>query len=544
MNPIHMENLINFLTGNWWWFIPVVFLLAVAFHDVFLQRKHTIKHNFPVVGHLRYMLEKIGPELRQYIVANNREELPFNRSQRSWIYASSKKQNNYQSFGTDQDIYAVGHIFITPAMFPFKPAANHPNVKDPTLIPCAKIMGLHNKRRRPYRPYSVVNISGMSYGSLSANAVTALNIGSMKAGCYQNTGEGGLSPFHQNGADIMFHFGTGYFGVRDENGDFSFPKIEKLVQDNPFIRAIEVKLSQGAKPGKGGVLPAAKITKEIAAIRTVPMGQDALSPATHSAFSNVGEMIDFLEKIADRTGLPVGFKSAVGKLEMWEELTDIMLATGKGPDFITIDGGEGGTGAAPPAFADHVSLPFVYAFTNVYKIFAKKGLADRVVFIGSGKLGLPARAMMAFAMGCDIVAVAREAMMSIGCIQAQTCHTNTCPAGVATQNKWLAAGLDPTLKSDRMANYVQTLRKEIIEITHSCGYEHPAQLGMEDIEISMGNNNLTQSLRMTYEYEKEKVKYSNMETLRTCEYLGGLGPFKDYSKTKAVNSERDLDAVL
>lgn len=537
-----MENLINFLAGNWWWFIPIAFLISVAFHDVFLQRKHTIKHNFPVVGHLRYMLEKIGPELRQYIVANNREELPFNRSQRSWIYASSKRQNNYQSFGTDQDIYSSGHIFITPAMFPYKPAANHPSIKDPSFIPCAKVMGLHNKRRRPYRPYSVVNISGMSYGSLSSNAVSALNIGSMKAGCYQNTGEGGLSPFHQHGADIMFHFGTGYFGVRDANGNFSFPKIEKLVQDNPFIRAIEVKLSQGAKPGKGGVLPAAKITKEIAEIRTIPMGQDALSPATHSAFSNVSEMVDFLEKIADRTGLPVGFKSAVGKLEMWEELTDIMLATGKGPDFITIDGGEGGTGAAPPAFADHVSLPFVYAFSSIYKIFAKKGLADRVVFIGSGKLGLPARAMMAFAMGCDMVGVAREAMMSIGCIQAQSCHTNNCPAGVATQNKWLAAGLDPTLKSERLANYVKTLRKEILEITHACGYEHPSQLSMEDIEISMGNNNLTQTLRTTYGYDKEKIRYNNMEALRTCEHLGGLGPFKDYSNHKPVRTEKDIDS--
>ncbi len=521
-----MEKFIAFSADNWWWFFPVIFVLSVAIHDIFIQKKHTIKHNFPVVGHFRYMLERIGPELRQYIVANNREELPFNRSQRSWIYASSKRENNYQSFGTDQDIYAPGHIFIHPTMFPFNGGKDHPNTKDPYFLPCAKIMGAYNKRRRPFRPYSIVNISGMSYGSLSSNAVTALNKGSLKVGCYQNTGEGGLSPFHRHGADVMFHFGTGYFGVRDANGNFSFERMEALIKENPFIRAIEVKLSQGAKPGKGGVLPASKITKEISEIRGVPMGQDALSPSTHSAFSNIREMFDFLEKIADVTGLPVGFKSAVGKMEMWEELTDLMLETGKGPDFITIDGGEGGTGAAPPAFADHVSLPFIYAFSNVYKIFAKKGLAERVVFIGSGKLGLPAKAMMAFAMGCDIVAVAREAMMSIGCIQAQSCHTNTCPAGVATQNKWLAAGLDPTLKSDRAANYIRTLRKEILEITHACGYEHPCQLTMNDVDISMGDNNLTQTLRNTYHYDKEMVRFKNMQSLLTCEYLGGPGPLK------------------
>lgn len=538
-----MENYLNFLANNWWWFVPVIGLISVAIHDVFIQRRHTIKHNYPVVGHLRYMLEKIGPELRQYIVANNREELPFNRSQRSWIYASSKRENNYQSFGTDQDIYAPGHIFINPTMFPYKPSKDHPSAIDPYFLPSAKVMGLFNKRRRPYRPYSIVNISGMSYGSLSANAVKALNEGAKKVGCYHNTGEGGLSPFHKSGSDVMFHFGTGYFGVRDENGNFSFDKIENLCRENPCIRAIEVKLSQGAKPGKGGVLPASKISKEISEIRHIPMGKDALSPATHSAFSNVSEMLEFLEKIADVTGLPVGFKSAVGKMEMWEELTDLMLTTGKGPDFITIDGGEGGTGAAPPAFADHVSLPFVYAFSSVYKIFAKKGLADRVVFIGSGKLGLPAKALMAFAMGCDIVAVAREAMMSIGCIQAQACHTNTCPAGVATQNKWLAAGLDPTLKSERCANYFKTLRKEILEITHACGYEHPCQLGMDDVDVSMGDNNLTQTLRATYDYEKEKVKFKSMYHLRTCEHLGGLGPANDVKPAgRSSKTEKGKDS--
>jgi len=536
-----MDTVIAFFAQNWWWITPLAFLILLALHDIFIQKRHTIQHNFPIVGHLRYMLEKIGPELRQYIVANNREELPFNRSQRSWIYASSKKENNYQGFGTDQDIYAPGYIFINPTMFPYSPDKNHINHKDPAFLPCAKVIGLYNKRERPYRPYSVVNISAMSYGSLSANAVTALNKGSLKAGCYHNTGEGGLSPYHRNGADVVFSFGTGYFGVRDEKGNFSFEKIEKLVKENPFVRAIEIKLSQGAKPGKGGVLPGAKVSQEIAEIRGVPIGKDVISPTSHTAFTNVPELLTFIEQVAQTTGLPVGFKSAIGKMEMWEELTDLMVKTGQGPDFITIDGGEGGTGAAPPAFADHVSLPFVYAFKNVYTIFAKKGLTERVVFIGSGKLGMPAKTMMAFAMGCDLVNIAREAMMSIGCIQAQACHKNTCPAGVATSNKWLAAGLDPTLKSERFCNYIKTLNKEVLEITHACGYEHPSQLTMKDIQVSMGDNNLIVTLKDTYKYEKVEVDFKGMQALKECEYLGGLGSSKQgFTKKTTVDNLENL----
>jgi glutamate synthase domain-containing protein 2 len=517
-----MDYFIAFYEYTPWWAFLLLFIIIVATKDVFFNRAQTIKHNFPVVGHFRYMLEKIGPELRQYIVSNNREEMPFNRSQRTWIYASSKKQNNYSGFGTDQDVYAAGHIFINPDMFPYHLKKDHLNNAEPGFVPCAKVMGLYNKRRRPFRPYSIVNISAMSYGSLSAKAVESLNKGAIKAGCYHNTGEGGLSPYHSYGSDVIFHFGTGYFGVRDDAGNFSFEKLEELVNSKPFVRAIEIKLSQGAKPGKGGVLPAAKITQEIADIRNIPLGKDVLSPPRHSAFSNIPEMLEFIEKVADKSGLPVGIKSAVGKLGMWEELANLMVATGKGPDFITIDGGEGGTGAAPPAFADHVSLPFVYAFSNIYKLFQSKGLTDRVVFIASGKLGFPGKSVMALAMGADIINVAREAMMSIGCIQAQVCHTNRCPAGIATSNKWLQGGVDPALKSERLYNYVKNLRKEILEITHACGYEHPSQLTMKDVDVSMGDNNLTQSLKDTYSYDKSIVPFVSMKALKDCPHLGGL----------------------
>ena len=513
--------MIDFIKNIPWWGWILLILALIAIRDIFFQRKHTISHNFPIIGHIRYVLEHIGPELRQYLVANNREELPFNRIERSWIYASAKNENNYEGFGTDRDIYAHQHIFINNAMMPYKIPKNHPNQIDKTFLPCAKVMGLYNKRRKPYRPGSIINISAMSFGSLSAKAVESLNKGVQLAGAYHNTGEGGLSPYHSNGGDVIFHIGTGYFGVRDLEGNFSIEKLIALVEKNPFVKAIEIKLSQGAKPGKGGVLPGAKITKEIAEIRGVEIGKDVLSPPNYTAFTNVPELINFIEKVAEATGLPVGIKAAIGKLDQWEELADLMLQTGKGPDFITVDGGEGRTGAAPPSFADHVSLPWVYGFSDLYKVFKKRKITERIVFIGSGKLGFPAKAAMAFAMGADCINVAREAMMSIGCIQAQICHTNRCPSGVATQSKWLQSGINIPLKSERLAQYFKTFRKELIEITHACGYEHPCQFTMKDIEMNVDDHNLSKELDRTYNYEKDKLDFQGMQALKDCMYLGG-----------------------
>ncbi|RZV68062.1 MAG: FMN-binding glutamate synthase family protein [Flavobacteriaceae bacterium] len=515
-----MDQILEFLGSISWWLWIIIALAIIAIRDV-LQKKHTIRHNFPIVGRLRYWFESIGPEMRQYFVANNREELPFNRIERGWVYASSKNENNYEGFGTDRDIYAHQHIFINNAMMPYKVGKDHPNSEDKTFLPCAKVMGEFNKRKKPYRPASVINVSAMSFGSLSAKAVESLNKGVKIAGAYHNTGEGGLSPYHRHGGDVVFHFGTGYFGVRAEDGGFSMEKMVKLVEDNPFVRAIEVKLSQGAKPGKGGVLPGKKITKEIAAIRGVEVGKDVLSPPNHKAFSTVPELVDFIEDIAEQTGLPVGIKAAIGKLDQWEELAEIMLKTGKGPDFIAVDGGEGGTGAAPPSFADHVSLPWVYGFADLYKLFKDKGLSDRVVWIGSGKLGFPAKAAMAFAMGADCINVAREAMMSIGCIQAQICHTNRCPTGVATQKKWLQNGINVPLKSERLAQYFKTFRKELTEITHAAGYEHPCQFIMRDIDVNVDDHNLSKELDKTYLYTKTPVPFKGMQELKDCIYLGG-----------------------
>ncbi|WP_397363100.1 FMN-binding glutamate synthase family protein [Olleya sp. R77988] len=516
-----MDTVLSFLSSISWWLWVIIGLVFVAIRDIF-QKKHTISHNFPIVGHIRYWLESIGPEMRQYFVSNNREELPFNRIERGWIYASAKKENNYEGFGTDRDIYAHQHIFINNAMMPYKVKDNHPHKTDKTFLPCAKVMGEFNNRKRPYRPASVINVSAMSFGSLSAKAVESLNKGVKIADAYHNTGEGGLSPYHSYGGDVVFHFGTGYFGVRADDGGFSMEKMVKLVEDNPFVRAIEVKLSQGAKPGKGGVLPGAKITPEIAKIRGVEVGKTVLSPPNHKAFSNVPELVDFIEAIAEKTGLPVGIKAAIGKLEQWEELADIMKATGKGPDFIAVDGGEGGTGAAPPSFADHVSLPWVYGFSDLYKLFQDKGLSERIVFIGSGKLGFPAKAAMAFAMGADVINVAREAMMSIGCIQAQICHTNRCPAGIATQKKWTQNGINVPLKSERLAQYFKTFRKELVEITHAAGYEHPCEFKMSDIDVNVDDHNLTKELDSTYGYIKTPVPFNGIQSLKECQHLGGL----------------------
>lgn len=465
--------------------------LITAFYDVFIQKKHTILHNFPVVGHFRYWLEQIGPELRQYIVANDKEETPFNRSERRWIYASSKGVNSYFGFGsTETPPYESGYPIIKHAAFPFPENQAVYINGDPSAIPCLKVMGAHHRRRRPYRPTSVINISAMSFGSLGEKAITSLNKGAQLAQCYHNTGEGGFSPYHALGADVVWQIGTGYFGAREENGQFSLPKLLEKTTRYPQIRAIEIKLSQGAKPGKGGVLPGRKVTPEIAAIRGIPLGQDCISPNAHSAFGTVDEMIDFIEKLADATGLPVGIKSAIGELHFWYDLAQRMQERNQGPDFITIDGGEGGTGAAPLAFSDHVGLPFKIGFTRVYKIFHELHLTERIVWIGSAKLGFPDRAIVGFAMGCDLINVAREAMISIGCIQAQKCHTGFCPAGIATQTQWLQAGIDTDAKAERFARYVKSFRKELLDLSHATGYQHPALFTPADIDVSVGTNTL------------------------------------------------------
>ncbi len=465
------------------WLLVGLVLLVWILYDIF-QRKHAILHNFPIIGHFRYWLETIGPELRQYIVTNNNEERPFNRDERSWIYASSKKQNNYFGFGTDNDLeQSSNYLIIKQSAFPIiEPREGDADYDELHSIPCAKILGEHRGRSKAFRPSSVVNVSAMSFGSLSAAAVEALNRGCKIVGCLQNTGEGGIASHHDHGGDLIWQIGTGYFGCRDNRGNFDL----KMFKDNVAkhnVHAIEIKISQGAKPGRGGVLPAKKITPEISRIRGIPMGKDCISPAAHTAFTDVDSMLDFVEQLAGESGLPVGIKSAVGQMNFWHELVQQMGDSDRGVDFIAIDGGEGGTGAAPLVFSDHVSLPFKTAFHRVYQLFHQADLDRKLVFVGAGKLGFPQRALLSFALGVDMIYVAREPMMAIGCIQAQRCHTSHCPTGVATQNRWLIKGLDPTHKAGRLANYMVTLRKEMLQLCRACGVDHPSKITPDHFEI-------------------------------------------------------------
>jgi len=486
------------------------FITLVFLYDIF-QRHDTIWRNFPVVGHGRNIFISIGAAIRQYWVASDKEELPFNRDDRNWIYATANKQNNNFGFGTTELLYDTGYPILKHAAFPIP--ENYNNEKSSNYnIPCAKIIGEVHNRNKSYRPPSIINISAMSFGSLGQNAVTALNIGANAAKCYHNTGEGGISPYHTQGADLVWQIGTGYFGARDEEGNFSKDMFKETVETNSNIKMIEIKLSQGAKPGKGGILPKEKITEEIAQIRGIPIGKDCVSPNSHSAFTNINEMIDFIESLAEISGLPIGIKSAVGESLFWENLAKTMTEKNLGPDFITIDGGEGGTGAAPMTFTDHVSLPFKIGFKRVYTAFKEYNLNNDITWIGSAKLGFGDRAICSFAMGCDLINIARESMLSIGCIQAQQCHTGHCPTGITTHNKRLQRGLDIKSKSKRCTQFIKGLRKEILELSHACGYEHPCQFTGNDIEFSSGVN-VFSTLDDIMGYKKVEVPFDSMEKL-------------------------------
>jgi glutamate synthase domain-containing protein 2 len=479
--------------------VPLLLLLLVAVYDR-RQRKHAVMSNFPIIGRFRYWFEALGGPLRQYIVTGNDEERPFSRDQRRWVYASAKHENNYFGYGTDNDLeQARGYVIVRHSAFPLPaPHEGDANFDAMQSCPCGKVLGGFRRRAKAFRPSSIVNTSAMSWGSLSGTAIESINRGVALAGALQNTGEGGISAYHRCGGELIWQIGTGYFGCRSDDGQFSLERLLANIASAP-VKALEIKLSQGAKPGLGGVLPAAKVTPEIARIRLVQLGRDCISPSGHSAFRDVSSLLDFIESLADATGLPVGIKSAVGDLEFWRELARNIEQTGRAPDFITIDGGEGGTGAAPLVFSDHVALPFKLGFSAVYRIFAEAGLQHRIVFIGSGRLGFPAQALLALSLGCDLINVAREAMLSIGCIQAQQCHTDRCPTGVATQDRWLMGGLDPADKAPRLANYLVTLRKELLQLARACGEPHPALVPIERLELLDGFS--SQSARALFAYE-------------------------------------------
>lgn len=443
-------------------------LILIGLRDI-TQTKHAIKRNFPVIGNLRYILESISPEIQQYFVERRTDGAPIDKNKRTIIYQRSKNIGATHPFGTENDLYKEGYEFITQSLYP----ANIPN-EEP------RIMVGGDECTKPYSA-SLYNISAMSFGSLSKNAVMALNKGAKKGGFYHNTGEGGISPYHLMGGDLCWQIGTGYFGCRAEDGTFSDDKfIENATQ--PEVKMIEIKLSQGAKPGHGGVLPGKKVTAEIAKIRGVKEGVTVLSPPSHSSFNSPEGLLMFVQKLRKISGgKPTGFKLCIGNPMEFEDICKAMVETKIYPDFISVDGAEGGTGAAPLEFANHVGLPLYIGLTLAVELLKKYNIRDKMKINASGKAFTGFGMIKSIALGADYCSTARAMMLSIGCIHAQLCNTNTCPVGVATQNKSLMKGLDVADKSERTYNFHKNTVHAFLELMAATGADHPTKVKRSSI---------------------------------------------------------------
>lgn len=437
-------------------------------YDRYGQTEHTIRRNFPLLGRFRYLFETLGEFLRQYFFAMDREELPFNRAQRSWVYRAAKNLPTTVPFGSTKAMLAPGRVIFLNSPYPVLDADTAPT--RPLLIgPGA---------REPYLAKSLHNISGMSFGALSKPAVLALSKGAARAGCWMNTGEGGLSPWHlEGGADIVFQIGTARYGVRDNDGRLDDAKLV-AVAAHPQVKMFEIKLSQGAKPGKGGILPAAKVTAEIAAIRGIPAGQASISPNRHPDIADSGQLLDMVARVRNVTGKPVGLKLVIGA---WEWLEDLFLEIHRrgidaAPDYLAIDSGDGGTGAAPMSLMDDVGLHLAESLPLVVDLLEGYALRERIRVVAAGKLVTPNMVAWALALGADFCVSARGYMFSLGCVQALQCDRNTCPAGITTHDPRLQRGLVPLKKAERVFHYHENLVHEVEVIAHSCGVREPREL--------------------------------------------------------------------
>lgn len=440
------------------------------------QKKHSVLRNYPIVGHFRFLFEKLGEYFRQYFFLGDRDEMPFNRATRAWVYRLAKNEGGIIGFGSTYNIQETGAILFVNAPFA---------VLEDDRLPTPPLEIGAGYCEEPFMARSLVNISGMSYGAISKPAVQALSRGAATAGCWLDTGEGGLSPYHLEGdCDVIFQIGTAKYGVRDDQGRLSDARLREVAALD-HVRAFEIKLSQGAKPGKGGVLLGTKVTPEIAAIRGIPVGKDSLSPNRHVDIANMGALLDMVERVRDVTGKPVGIKTAIGGWQFMHELAEAVHRRGiaVAPDFLVIDGGEGGSGAAPQALADHMAMSIFEALPRVVDSLLESGLKDRVRVVAAGKLLTPARAAWALAAGADFVNTARGFMFSLGCIQALRCHSNTCPTGVTTHDPRLQRGLVVEDKAERVAQYCQNMNKEIDMIAHSCGLRHAREFRREHVRI-------------------------------------------------------------
>jgi len=450
-------------------------LLVMFVRDV-TQKKHTVLRNFPVIGRLRYAFEEMGEYFRQYFFAGDRDEMPFNRSTRAWIYRLAKDEGGTIGFGSTYDLHAPGALIFVNAPFP---------VLESDRLPTPPLTIGEGYCSHPFEARSIVNISGMSFGAISEPAVRALSRGGALAGCWMDTGEGGLSPFHlEGGCDLIMQIGTAKYGVRDAAGNLDPVRLAAIAA-HESVKAFEIKLSQGAKPGKGGILPATKVTPLIAEIRGIPAGQDSISPNRHLDIATMDDLLDRIAQVRELTGKPVGVKTAIGGRYFGHQLVERILARGfeYAPDFLVIDGGEGGSGAAPQALADHVGLSIDEALPRIVDALVAGGLKQRVRVVASGKLVTSARAAWALCVGADFVNSARGFMFALGCIQALRCHTNTCPTGITTHNPRLQRGLVVEEKYLRVANYARGLDKEIDTIAHSCGVRHARELERRHVRL-------------------------------------------------------------
>jgi len=474
----------------------IILGLVFLFVSDITQKKHGVLRNYPVVGHLRYFFEELGEYFRQYFFSGDREEMPFNRATRAWVYRLAKNESGNIGFGSTYDLHLPGALIFVNHPFP---------VLEEERLPTPALAMGEGYCRTPFVARSIVNVSGMSYGAISAPAVRSLSRGAAVAGCWVDTGEGGLSAYHLEGAcDLVMQIGTAKYGVRDAQGNLS---PERLIELGRTVKAFEIKLSQGAKPGKGGVLPGGKVTAEVAEIRGIPEGRDSISPNRHRDIGNMAELAERIAWIRDLTGRPVGVKTAIGGWRFMNELGELAARRGPefAPDFLVVDGGEGGSGAAPQALADHMSLSIDEALPRVVDALIEAGLRQRVRVVASGKLATSARAAWALAVGADFVNTARGFMFSLGCIQALRCHTNTCPTGVTTHNKRLQRALVVEEKYLRVANYCMNMNREIDMIAHSCGVRHARELRREHVRIVQGNHQSV-ALNMLYPYPEPGAK--------------------------------------
>ncbi len=444
-----------------------------------IQTKNAILRNYPVVGHFRGIFSRLGEFFRGYFFAMDREEMPFNRAERNWVEQAASDQDTTSAFGSTKSLLPAGTAIFVNCPFPTLEEDASPT--KPLLI--------GEGCQKPYLAKSFFNISALSFGAISKPAVTALSHGAKMAGCWLNTGEGGLSPYHlSGGADIVFQIGTAKYGVRDDQGELDIGRLKEIAAFDQ-VKMFEIKFSQGAKPGKGGILPGAKVTAEVSKIRNIPIGKDSISPNGFKGINNVGAIVDFVNQVREATGKPVGIKCVVGAYGWLDQMFAEVNKRGResAPDFITIDSGDGGSGAAPMPLLDNVGLTIKESLPMVVDMLTKNKLRDRIRVIASGKLLTPANVAWALCAGADFINCGRGFMFSLGCIQAMRCNKNTCPTGVTTHKKRLQRGLDPKKKSVKVFHYATNLRHEVEVIAHACGVPEPRRLRRMHVRIVQTN---------------------------------------------------------